>query len=299
MNNYKNKTAVISGGAEGIGFSVAQALGAEGMNIVLTDINPESLKQAEQQLRDAGIPVLAVVLDVAQEEQWRAVADQAISTFGKIHMLVNNAGVGGDVGPIDTIDSTGWQWTIDVNLMGVVYGAKTLVPLMKQHGEGGWVVNVASMAGMGGMLHGSSYSATKNAVVALSESWYLELRSQNIHVAVLCPAFVQTRIHESHRNRQDRYKNQPKLSTSDKTAQKAARVAAAEAARKAVASGIEVDIVGKRVVEALNQGEVYIFTHPNYRPVTQHRAKAIDEAFERAAKSPLLQHIVEQPIGLA
>lgn len=292
MSTYKNKTAIISGGAEGIGFSIAQALGAEGMNIVLTDISESNLKQAEQRLQEANVPVLAVAMDVAQEQQWQAVATQAIERFGKIHMLVNNAGVGGDVGPIENIDSAGWQWTIDVNLMGVVYGAKTLVPLMKQHGEGGWVINVASMAGMGGMLHGSSYAATKNAVVALSESWYQELKSQDIHVAVLCPAFVQTRIHESHRNRQDCYKNQQKPSASDK----AANSAAAAAAKKAVEGGIEVEIVGKRVVEALNHGELYIFTHPNYRPVTQHRAKAIDDAFERATKSPLLQHIIGQRI---
>lgn len=292
MSQYENKTAVISGGAEGIGLSVAQALGAQGMNIVLADISQENLDKAEQQLRDAGVPVLAVTLDVAQEQQWQTVADQAIEKFGKIHMLVNNAGVGGDVGPIDTIDSAGWQWTVDVNLMGVVYGAKILVPLIKQHGEGGWVINVASMAGMGGAPYGSSYCATKNAVVALSEGWYPELKPQNIHVSVLCPAFVQTRIHESYRNRQDCYKNNDKATSSEA----AVNSAAAAAAKKAVEGGIEVEIVGKRVVEALNQGELYIFTHPNYRPVTQRRAKAIDDAFERAAKSPLLQHIVDLPI---
>ena len=292
MSQFQNKTAVISGGAEGIGLSVAQALGAQGMNIVLADISQDNLAKAEQQLKDSGVAVLAVALDVAQEQQWQAVAEQAIATFGKVHMLVNNAGVGGDVGPIDNIDSAGWQWTLDVNLMGVVYGAKTLVPLMKQHGEGGWVINVASMAGMGGVPFGSSYTATKNAVVALSESWFVELKSQKIHVAVLCPAFVQTRIHESYRNRQERYKNSDKPSGSDK----AINSAAAAAAKKAVEGGIEVEIVGKRVVEALNQGELYIFTHPNYRPVTQRRAKAIDDAFERAAKSPLLQHILDLPI---
>ncbi|MDG1080983.1 MAG: SDR family NAD(P)-dependent oxidoreductase, partial [Porticoccaceae bacterium] len=149
MSQFAGKTAVISGGGEGIGLSIARALGEQKMNIVLADIDPKNLQNAAAELESNGISVMSVALDVADEAQWQAVADQAIARFGKVHMVVNNAGVGGDSGPIEIQEKKGWQWALDVNLMGVVYGAKVMVPLIKQHGEGGWVVNVASMAGMG------------------------------------------------------------------------------------------------------------------------------------------------------
>ena len=116
---------------------------------------------------------MPVVLDVAKEDQWKEVAEKAIARFKKIHMIVNNAGVGGESGSIENQNAKGWQWALDVNLMGVVYGAKVMVPLIKQHGEGGWVVNVASMAGMGGVPYSGAYTATK-AAVAVS---YTHLRA--------------------------------------------------------------------------------------------------------------------------
>ena len=290
MSQFAGKTAVISGGAEGIGLSIAQALGDEKMNIVIADIDQENLQKAGSELEAAGISVLTVALNVADEAQWQEVANQALARFGKIHMVVNNAGVGGDMGPIENQDKKGWQWALDVNLMGVVYGAKIMTPLIKKHGEGGWIVNVASMAGMGGVPYLGAYTATKAAVVALSESWAGELEEQGIHVSVLCPAFVQTRIHESERNRPVQY--QPdEVRTSDKNS-------FPNSTKQMVESGIEVSIVGKRVVEALNDGEFYIFTHPNYRPIMQGRTAAIDAAFIKSAQSPLLEHIVNQKIEM-
>jgi len=290
ISQFAEKTAVISGGAEGIGLSIAQALGAQKMNIVIADIDKENLEKACLGLEAAGVSVLAVALNVAEEAQWQEVANQAVARFGKIHMVVNNAGVGGDVGPIENQDQKGWQWALDVNLMGVVYGAKVMTPLIKEHGEGGWIVNVASMAGMGGVPFLGAYTATKAAVVALSESWAGELEEQGIHVSVLCPAFVQTRIHESERNRLAQYQSGA-THTSDKNS-------FANSTKKMVESGIEVSIVGKRVVEALNDGEFYIFTHPNYRPLMQERTSAIDAAFKKAAQSPLLKNIMNQKIEM-
>ena len=290
MSKFIGKTAVISGGAEGIGLSIAKALGEQKMNIVLTDINEKNLQKACLELETIGVPVLPVVLDVAKEDQWKEVAEKAIARFKKIHMIVNNAGVGGESGSIENQNAKGWQWALDVNLMGVVYGAKVMVPLIKQHGEGGWVVNVASMAGMGGTPYGGAYTATKAAVVAVSESWAGELESEGINVSVLCPAFVQTRIYDSERNRQSQYKSDKKSSISENVF--------LNKAKKMVENGIEVSIVGKRVVEALNDGEFYIFTHPNYRPLVEERSSQINAAFEKASKSPLLQHVVNQKIEM-
>ncbi|MFT6409014.1 MAG: NAD(P)-dependent dehydrogenase (short-subunit alcohol dehydrogenase family), partial [Arenicella sp.] len=112
MSQFAGKTAVISGGAEGIGLSIAKALGQEKMNIVLADIDQENLEKASIELQSAGVPVLTVALNVAEEAQWQEVADRAVERFGKVHMLVNNAGVGGGSGSIDEQDSNAWQWTL-------------------------------------------------------------------------------------------------------------------------------------------------------------------------------------------
>ena len=290
MSQFADKTAIISGGAEGIGLSIAKALGEQKMNIVLADIDQKNLEKASLELRGSGISVLPVTLDVADEAQWHDAAKQAIERFGKIHMVVNNAGIGGDTGPIQNAQTKGWQWALDVNLMGVMYGAKVMVPLIKQHGEGGWIINVASMAGMGGIPYNGAYTATKTAVVALSESWAAELQSKGIKVSVLCPAFVQTRIYDSNRNRPLKYQNDTATPTNEDSF--------ADKTKHLVENGIDVSIVGKRVVEALNDGELYIFTHPNYRAIVQRRFQAIDAAFERAAQSPLLEHIANQKLDM-
>jgi len=290
MSKFIGKTAVISGGAEGIGLSIAKALGEEKMNIVLTDINKENLQKACLELEERGVSVLPVALDVAIEEQWEVVAEKALARFRKIHMVVNNAGVGGESGSIESQNNKGWQWALDVNLMGVVYGAKVMVPLIKQHDEGGWVVNVASMAGMGGIPYSGAYTATKAAVVALSESWAGELENTGINVSVLCPAFVQTRIYDSERNRPVQYKSDAVNSDNKNSF--------LNRAKELVKNGIEVSIVGKRVVEALNDGEFYIFTHPNYHPILEKRSADIDEAFKKSSESPLLQHLINQKIEM-
>ena len=290
MFKFEGRTAVISGGAEGIGLSIAKALGEQKMNIVLADIDEKNLLKSSAELESLGIPVLSALLDVADEMQWKSVAKKAVERFGKVHMVVNNAGVGGDSGPIENQETEGWQWALGVNLMGVVYGAKVMTPLIKDHGEGGWILNVASMAGMGGVPYSGVYTASKAAVVALSESWAAELKDKRIGVSVLCPAFVQTRIYDSERNRPNKYKSENYQIENESSFSKQTK--------QMVKDGIDVSIVGKRVVEAINHGELYIFTHPNYRQVNQQRFNGIDEAFARSAQSPLLKDIVDQKIDM-
>ena len=275
MFKFEGRTAVISGGAEGIGLSIAKALGEQKMNIVLADIDEKNLLKSTAELESLGISVLGALLDVADEMQWKTVAKKAVERFGKVHMVVNNAGVGGDSGPIENQETEGWQWALGVNLMGVVYGAKIMIPLIKKHGEGGWILNVASMAGMGGVPYSGVYTATKAAVVALSESWAQELQNKRIGVSVLCPAFVQTRIYDSERNRPNKYKSETYNPENESSFSKQTK--------QMVKDGIDVSIVGKRVVEAINHGELYIFTHPNYRQLNQERFNGIDEAFARSA----------------
>ena len=285
MSVFKGKTAVISGGAEGIGLSIAKALAEQGMQLVLADINEKSLAKASTELEALGASVLTARLDVAQPDQWQRVAEQAIDRFGTVHMLVNNAGVGGEGGPLEQQGIEGWRWAVDVNLMGVVYGGMAIVPLIKAHGEGGWIINVASMAGHLGLPFGGAYTATKFAVVGLSESWAAEFAEADIHVSVLCPGFVKTRIHESQRNRPQRY-------TSDNV-EKNATGSAELQIKQYVEGGMPAELVGKRVVEAIAAKELYIFTHSEgFREAVQKRFSAIDKAFAGVSSSQCLSENV-------
>jgi len=293
MSQFSGKTVVVSGGAEGIGFAIARAMGKQGMNVVLGDIDTNQLNIAQKKLENENINVLTVQMDVTDLSQWQNTADKAIDRFGKIHMLVNNAGVGSNPGLIEQTDDKDWRWVLDVNLMGVIYGTQTMVPLMKQHGEQGWLINVASMAGMMGVPTAGAYTATKVAVVGMSESWYAELKPHNIQVSVLCPAFVKTRINLSNRNKPDELK-----SDKEKNTDNVSPSSSAKHMQKVIDNGLPPEIVGERVVEAVSNKELYIFTHPNYRKVVQKRFKSIDDAFARAELSPLLTSVLDEEVAM-
>lgn len=293
--DFSNKTVIISGAASGIGYAMAQELGQQGMHVVMADIEESALENAAIKLRDAGISVLTSHLDVTVFEQWQATVAAAQAQFGGVHMLINNAGVGGVPSKIENTNNDTWRWVIDVNLMGVMYGTQAATPAIKasvdpQQGERGWIINVASMAGMGGTPYSAAYAASKAAVVSMTESWSVELKQHNIHVSALCPAFVKTRIHESMRTLQDKYKNEP-IKGDPANLKKGFNHAAA-----LVESGIPAELLAKRVVEALNNKQTYILTHPNYRATIAKRSAAIDRAFEDAENSPLVKHLVGDDI---
>ncbi len=290
-NEFSGKTTIISGAAGGIGFALAKQFGALGMNVVLADIDSEQLEIARQELEQAGVSPLCCELDVTDFSQWESVVAQAKLQFGKVHMVVNNAGVGGIPGSIEQTNHKTWDWVIDVNLKGVLFGAQAAVPAIKEHGEGGWIINVASMAGMHGVPYSTAYAATKAAVVSMSESWSVELKRDNIHVAALCPAFVKTRIHESGRNRQAKYRSDTPLGDPAQLKAGFTKVAAL------VESGIPADLLAQRVVEALQSKQNYIFTHPNYRQVVTERFAALNAAFDDAQDSPLVGHLKDEDMA--
>lgn len=289
--DFSNKTAIISGAAGGIGFALAREFGQLGMRIVMADIDQTVLDASAMVLSNEGIEVLACPLDVTDFGQWQVVVAQAKEAFGGVHMLINNAGVGGIPSSIDQSDNAIWQWVVDVNLMGVMYGAKVVTPEIKATGEGGWIINVASMAGMNGVPYSSAYAATKAAVVSMSESWAVELNKHDIHVSVLCPAFVKTRIHESLRTKQEKYGSQRPTGDPEKLKAGFGKAAAL------VESGIAPQLLAKRVVEALNSRQLYIFTHPNFRDAIAARGKFIDKAFADAENSPLVKHLKDDEIN--
>jgi NAD(P)-dependent dehydrogenase (short-subunit alcohol dehydrogenase family) len=283
MQDFRGKTAFITGGASGIGLSMARAFGHAGMNVVLADVDEKAARAASEQLASEQVKAVPVRCDVTDRANVRAAALEAVSAFGKIHVVCNNAGVAVG-GPVGTVRESDWDWIIDVNLKGVVYGTETFVPLIKSHGEGGHIVNTASMAGMISPPGMEPYTATKFAVVAMSEGWAVQLAPLNIGVSVLCPGFVKTRIHESGRARQEKYGGQGEVDALGGGASEAASM---------VLSGIDADVVGRRVVEAVRNNELYIFTHPGMKDFAAARFAGILAAFDNAANSDALKAVKE------
>ncbi|HEX4180290.1 MAG TPA: SDR family NAD(P)-dependent oxidoreductase [Caulobacteraceae bacterium] len=277
MRDLHGKTAFITGGASGIGLAMAEALGREGMNVMIADIEPAALAKAVDELRAQHVRAEGVVADVASRDSVRAAALETVAKFGKVHLVCNNAGVaiGGTLG---TVPEQDWNWIVDVNLMGVVHGMEVFGPLVESHGEGGHFVNTASMAGMVSPPTMEPYCATKFAVVAMSEGWAVQLAAKNIGVSILCPGFVQTRIHESRRNRPDAYGANERQIPSEVEMVSAA----------AVLGGIPVGPVGARVVEAIKDNDLYIFTHPELKAAAEMRFQRILEAFDKSARSPAI-----------
>jgi NAD(P)-dependent dehydrogenase (short-subunit alcohol dehydrogenase family) len=284
IGDFRGKTAFVTGGASGIGLGMARAFGRAGMNVVVADIDKNAASAAVEQLAAQQIKAVPVLCDVSERGSVREAALESIAAFGKVHVLCNNAGVavGGQIG---TVGERDWDWIVDVNLKGVVYGTEVFVPLIASHGEGGHIINTASMAGMISPPGLEPYSATKFAVVAMSEGWFLQLAPLNIGVSVLCPGFVRTRIHESGRGRQDKYGGQGEVDPGV--------AATREVAAQQVLSGIDPDVVGERVLEAVKAGELYIFTHANLRPFVEQRFQMILTAFDRAADSNALQAVTD------
>lgn len=279
MKDFRGKTAFITGAASGIGFGMARAFGREGMNVVVADINLASAKAAVEKLASEQIKAVAVKVDVSERASMKSAALEAIAAFGKVHVLCNNAGIG--VGAaFGAMPEGDWDWAIDVNLKGVVYGAETFVPLIKSHGEGGHIVNTASLAGMFTAPGMEAYSATKFAVVAMTEGWAMQLSPQGIGVSVLCPGVVSTNIYASGTARQDKY---------------GGATEGIGAGKAMIEMGIDPFIVGQRVVESVKANEIYIVTHPNYRDIVQRRLDGIRAAFDSADNSEVLKQVKNWP----
>src|SRR3954454_6458845 len=210
MQNLRGKTAFVTGGASGIGLALGQAFAQAGMRVMLADIETDALAKAVEKMRGFGSDVRGIACDVSDPVAVEFAAKETYASFGNVHVLCNNAGVAGGSG-IDDISLDTWRWVIDVNLMGVVYGIRSFLPRIRAHGEGGHIVNTASMAGLESGMGLSPYATSKFAVVAISEGLARQVNPLGIGVTVLCPGFVRTAISESARNRPKRYGPAPAL----------------------------------------------------------------------------------------
>ena len=206
MKQFSGRTAVITGAASGIGLELARRAAAEGMNLVLADIEAGRLDGAAASLNLPAERLLLQKTDVSREDDIAALADAAFARFGGVHLLCNNAGVGLTRVSWE-LTTADWEWVLGVDLWSVIHGVQHFVPRMLKQAEGGHVVNTSSVAGLLSTPGMAAYNVAKHGVVTLSETLYGELLAAkaNIGVSLLCPAWVPTAIHESGRNRQDRF----------------------------------------------------------------------------------------------
>ena len=273
VRELAGRTAFVTGGASGIGLALGRALAEAGMQIMLADIEPAPLATAVESLKGIGPDVRGVVCDVADPGSVDHAAKMSFEAFGKVHLICNNAGVVSS-GGIDNISLGEWRWVMDVNMMGVLHGIHAFLPHMRAHGEGGHILNTASMAGMLNRLGFSPYSASKFAVVSMSEGLATELKPLGIGVSVLCPGFVRTRIMESQRHRPQRYG--AALTADSKGAKNVTIVKLTEL----VNAGIDPANVARRAVSAIRNDELYVFTHLERRSELDARFAAILAAFD-------------------
>lgn len=276
MMELAGKTAFITGGASGIGLALGRAFAGAGMKVMLADIETGALEAAVEDLRTSGADVHGVFCDVADAASVEHTARETIAAFGNVHVLCNNAGVAAPAG-IDDILLDNWRWVLDVNVMGVVHGVSAFLPHMRAHGEGGHIVNTASMAGLQSGAGFSPYAASKYAVVSISEGLAKQLAAHGIGVSVLCPSFVRTRIGESGRNRPERYG--PTRTAAPESAAGKVSVWIADKLR----SGLDPAELATRTIEAIRENELYVFTHSDWYWEVEERFAAIEASMAKWA----------------
>ena len=259
MKQFKDKVAVITGGASGIGLALARRAAADGMQVVLADIEDAALAAAADELRGKGAQVLTVKCDVSRAEDVERLAEQTLKACGGVHLLFNNAGVGGVRVKTWEASAKDWQWVLGVNVWGVIHGVRVFTPIMLRQGEEGHIVNTASAAGFVSMASTAPYAVSKHSVVTLSEVLYHDLQSEKakVGVSVLCPAWVDTNIWNSQRNRPEDLRDHAE--TEEERARREQVRALLEKGKVTAAD------IAEMTFEAIANDRFYIFPHPKIR----------------------------------
>jgi NAD(P)-dependent dehydrogenase (short-subunit alcohol dehydrogenase family) len=277
IDPLEGKVAVVTGAASGIGLALATRLAAEGMRLVLGDVEAPALETAASTLREGGAQIEALVADVSNPDEVDALGRAAMERFGALHLAVNNAGVsGGGLSweiPLET-----WDWVLGVNLRGVIHGLRSFVPRIIESG-GGHVVNTASMAGLTSPPFMGPYNVSKHGVVTLSETLYQEfqLTHPEVGVTVVCPGWVRTRIHEADRNRPPGVR--------DATAGPEG-AGLRDVVTSLIEGGIDPAEVADMIVAAVRSGRVYVLTHEGWSEMARNRVERIVAAENPAVTLP-------------
>lgn len=246
--------AVVTGAASGIGKAMAQRFAAEGMRLVLADVEQPSLLQFAGELRAAGNHVICEQVDVSKPDDLEKLATRAYGEFGAVHLLCNNAGILPPGAPVWTEPLGTWHWALNVNFFGVLHGVQAFVPRMLKANDEAHIVNTASLAGLTTRPLMSAYNVSKHAVVALSECLYAELRltTDKVHVSVLCPAFARTRLAESARNKPEGVQADPSAS-----------FGFYDALKQVVEEGTPPEEIVDAMMNAIRENQFWILTHPD------------------------------------
>lgn len=268
MKQFKNKVAVITGAASGIGYAIAAQCVKEGMKVVLSDIEAQTLAQAKQRLQAKGGQVIALQTDVSKAEDVEKLAQYTVKKFGGVHLLFNNAGVvpngGSTVWKSQYAD---WEWVLGVNLWGVIHGLHTFVPIMLEQDTECHIVNTSSMAGLVSYEVLPTYHVSKHAIVALSEHLYHSLAQQQakINASVLCPGWVKTNFLDSERNRPSNLNVERPIPSSSSKQKKEQTEASMEE------EGITSEEIARMVFSGIREEKFYIITHPELKSMVRQR----------------------------
>ena len=273
MQEVAGKTAFITGGASGLGLAMARSFTGAGMKVVIADIQDDALAAAKQEFTESNADVITIKVDVTDRQALEAAAEEAEAAFEKIHVVCNNAGVAIS-GNIKDHTYKDWDWLMGVNVDGVINGVQVFTNRILSHGEGGHIVNTSSMAGhlpIGGL---SVYNLSKYAVLGLSEAMAQDLAELNVGVSVLCPGFVNTNIFTSERNR-----------PTNLGGSEASVFTLHEDAEETVdfKDMVQPELIGEMVLHAIQNNELYIFSHPEFRESVTERMQTILGAFDRWA----------------
>lgn len=274
MRQLEGRTAIVTGAGSGIGLGLARTFARHGMSVALCDIRGDRLDAALAEVRALGRGrAIAAVTDVSDRASVRSAAEQALKAFGALHVACNNAGVTIHGRSVADLASRDWDWMIGVNLYGVIHGIETFLPLIRSHGQEGHIVNTASIAGFNvrGERRSGAYAATKFAVVALTESLAYDLAGTPVGASVLAPAAVKTRIYVSGENRPGRFGG-PYEEPGNNPFQ------------RELETGLEPDQVGDRVVQAIRDRELYVFTHMETKDWLLARHQRIIDAFDACGR---------------
>lgn len=270
MKEFKDKVAVVTGAASGIGQAIAGRCAEEGMKVVLADVEAAALARVAKELSAAGATLLAVPTDVSSGSDVERLARKALDAFGGVHLLFNNAGVG-HAAAVWEATLADWEWVMGVNLWGVIHGIRTFVPVMLEQNTEGHIVNTASMAGLTATAGYGIYSVTKHAVVNLSEALYYDLRARRakLNASVLCPGSVNTRILDAARNRPEKLRNPSGTPRSVMDAE------GEQFARLALQRGLSPQCVAGQAFDAIREERLYILTNPDWKPFVRKRMESI------------------------
>ena len=274
MKDFKGKVAVITGGANGIGFAVAKECAKKAIKIVLADIDGHDLKRAEKQLKAAGAEVLAVQMDVMKFKDMEMLAKMTLEKFKHIDLLFNNAGVV-VAGPAWLLSINDWKWIMKTNVGGAIHGEKVFIPIMLKQDTECHIVNTSSVAGLLDLNGMSAYHTSKFATVGLSESTYLDLQCQTdkIKMSVFCPGFIQTDLDNCERHRPKEYENDMNLPYYQSDVYEEEE----KQKHKVIKGGIPIDTIGEVIFKAIEEEKFYILTHPKLNPLIALRVKNMFE----------------------